>query len=227
MAPRRESLDAVGGKTDRADARYPPEEPQEGASPAEAYGFVGFVLTGASSQSQRCYRPAPSNHPPPRPTPPPGPHESPNPSRARRVPGVLFFVYLFWAYVPDDTLRALGIEYYPDKYWALAIPTWIFALGFFVAWAYEGVNMMSVRATDDEDLIAETGGTIPTRLKTPDPKVRVRDRRDDGRDCPTPFFPSGHLRRFRPVLIPPSADRRLTRPPRARRGPCPPYGTFR
>ena len=50
--------------------------------------------------------------------------------RALLVTGVLFFVYLFWAYVPDDTLRALGIEYYPDKYWALAIPTWIFASGF-------------------------------------------------------------------------------------------------
>ena len=139
---------------------------------------------------------------------------------------MLFFVYLFWAYVPDDTLRALGIEYYPDKYWALAIPTWIFASGLFVAWAYEGVNLMSVRATDDEDLIAETGGTIPTRLQTPDPKVRVCDRRDDGRHYPTPFFPEWAPPTF-PSRSLPVVRRQLTRPPRARRDPCPPYETFR
>ncbi len=77
-----------------------------------------------------------------------------------------FVAYLAWAFIPDDALESLGVYYYPDKYWALAVPVWLFALGLYAAWAYEGVNLLSVRAEDDEDLIAEVGGSIPVRIPT-------------------------------------------------------------
>ena len=77
-----------------------------------------------------------------------------------------FVAYLAWAFIPDDALESLGVYYYPDKYWALAVPVWLFALGLYAAWAYEGVNLLSVRAEDDEDLVAEVGGSIPTRAPT-------------------------------------------------------------
>lgn len=38
--------------------------------------------------------------------------------------GVLYFLYLLWAFLPNAWLEAVGITYYPDKYWALAVPTW-------------------------------------------------------------------------------------------------------
>ena len=79
---------------------------------------------------------------------------------------MLFVVYLAWAFIPDNTLESLGVLYYPDKYWALAVPVWLFALGLYAAWAYEGVNLLSVRAEDDEDLIVEVGGSIPLRAPT-------------------------------------------------------------
>lgn len=85
-----------------------------------------------------------------------------------------FVAYLFWAFIPDETLESLGVHYYPDKYWALAVPVWLFALGLYVAWAYEGVNLLSVRAEDDEDLIAEVGGSIPARAPN-DEKARGGD----------------------------------------------------
>ena len=69
--------------------------------------------------------------------------------------------YLAWAFIPDETLESLGVHYYPDKYWALAVPVWLFALGLYVAWAYEGVNLLSVRAEDDEDLIGRSGVRFP------------------------------------------------------------------
>lgn len=97
--------------------------------------------------------------------------------RHRPDAGVFFVLYLLWAYVPDDVLRAAGIAYYPDKYWALAVPIWIFALGLYVAWAYEGVNRMTVRSRDDEDLIQERTGSILTAVEDPEPEVRPH--RDD------------------------------------------------
>ena len=78
-----------------------------------------------------------------------------------------FVAYLAWAFIPDDALESLGVHYYPDKYWALAVPVWLFALGLYAAWAYEGVNLLSVRAEDDEDLVAEVGGSIPVFLRKP------------------------------------------------------------
>lgn len=42
------------------------------------------------------------------------------------------------------------------------MPVWIFALGLYVAWAYEGINLISVKPEDHEDFIAERDGSIPT-----------------------------------------------------------------
>lgn len=38
---------------------------------------------------------------------------------------VLYLVYIVWACTPDAVLHWHGITYYPSKYWAIAIPTWL------------------------------------------------------------------------------------------------------
>ncbi|KAJ1958764.1 hypothetical protein EC988_000084 [Linderina pennispora] len=38
----------------------------------------------------------------------------------------IFGTYLVWAYLPDHILYALGFTYYPDRYWAMALPAWLF-----------------------------------------------------------------------------------------------------
>lgn len=45
---------------------------------------------------------------------------------------------LTWAYLPDETLRAYGLTYYPSKHWALAVPsmvvvTYLFSIVFYMA----------------------------------------------------------------------------------------------
>ncbi|PVZ96584.1 hypothetical protein BB558_007497 [Smittium angustum] len=47
-----------------------------------------------------------------------------------------FGLYCAWAYLPDKVLNSLGISYYPDRYWALAVPAWIFMLVIFVYYFY-------------------------------------------------------------------------------------------
>ncbi|KAH4036621.1 hypothetical protein HBI24_090250 [Parastagonospora nodorum] len=39
-----------------------------------------------------------------------------------------FLMYILWAYVPAPVLHNMGIWYYPDRWWALAIPCWLIAL---------------------------------------------------------------------------------------------------
>jgi phosphatidylinositol glycan class P protein len=34
-------------------------------------------------------------------------------------------MYLLWSYLPSPFLHQLGIHYYPDRWWALAIPSFL------------------------------------------------------------------------------------------------------
>jgi len=34
-------------------------------------------------------------------------------------------MYLLWAYLPSPFLHQLGIHYYPNRWWALAVPAWL------------------------------------------------------------------------------------------------------
>mmetsp|Transcript_14213 Transcript_14213/g.30424 ORF Transcript_14213/g.30424 Transcript_14213/m.30424 type:complete len:156 (-) Transcript_14213:164-631(-) len=59
-----------------------------------------------------------------------------------------YVVFLFWAYLPEQYLEDWGITWYPRKYWALAIPTYICVSVIFVYWLYESLNMMSTPSAD-------------------------------------------------------------------------------
>jgi phosphatidylinositol glycan class P protein len=38
---------------------------------------------------------------------------------------IMFLMYVLWAYLPSPFLHQLGICYYPDRWWALAVPAWL------------------------------------------------------------------------------------------------------
>ncbi|MES1914552.1 MAG: hypothetical protein MHM6MM_006611 [Cercozoa sp. M6MM] len=38
---------------------------------------------------------------------------------------ICFGIFLVWSFTPDHVLVQYGISYFPDKYWAIAIPTWL------------------------------------------------------------------------------------------------------
>lgn len=42
---------------------------------------------------------------------------------------ILFIVFVIWSFFPDEILNKYGISYYPDKRWALTIPS-IIVMGF-------------------------------------------------------------------------------------------------
>lgn len=58
--------------------------------------------------------------------------------------GVAFAVYCLWALLPEPLLGRLGVTYYPDKQWALVLPTYLIVGALCAYWAYESANMTSV-----------------------------------------------------------------------------------
>jgi phosphatidylinositol glycan class P protein len=95
----------------------------------------------------------------------------------RTSAGVAFALYLLWAYVPDDALRAMGVAYAPDKYWAVALPTWAGVALVYAAVAYESLSMLDVKRPEDLDGMEERNdapGAIPRKSRGDDPEVRAR-----------------------------------------------------
>lgn len=52
-----------------------------------------------------------------------------------------FLIYILWSYLPSPFLHALGITYYPNRWWSLAIPAWIVMLLIFVYIALLSYNV--------------------------------------------------------------------------------------
>jgi phosphatidylinositol glycan class P protein len=52
-------------------------------------------------------------------------------------------IYLVWAYTPEPWLHSLGITYYPSKYWALAVPSFVIVSVFLMMMLYLGLNFLA------------------------------------------------------------------------------------
>ncbi|XP_074340185.1 phosphatidylinositol N-acetylglucosaminyltransferase subunit P-like isoform X2 [Apium graveolens] len=55
---------------------------------------------------------------------------------------VTLVVFLVWAYVPEYWLHTVGIYYYPNRYWAIAAPTYAMVTLVLVIGFYIGINFM-------------------------------------------------------------------------------------
>jgi len=50
--------------------------------------------------------------------------------------GVAFVIWLFWAWLPDSLIEQMGITYYPLKWWAVALPTYLLVTLFAFSFMY-------------------------------------------------------------------------------------------
>jgi phosphatidylinositol glycan class P protein len=62
---------------------------------------------------------------------------------------IVYLVFICWVLVPCEVLHAVGITYYPDKYYAVALPSLLIVSGLLLGVAYVGLNMWNTFDPDD------------------------------------------------------------------------------
>ncbi|KAI4663376.1 uncharacterized protein J4E78_003788 [Alternaria triticimaculans] len=68
-----------------------------------------------------------------------------------------FLMYILWAYVPAPMLHQMGIHYYPNRWWALAVPCWLVVLVIYiyVALASYNTRYLTLPLSSCENLVDE------------------------------------------------------------------------
>ncbi|KAF1995101.1 PIG-P-domain-containing protein [Amniculicola lignicola CBS 123094] len=68
-----------------------------------------------------------------------------------------FLMYILWAYVPSPLLHQMGIHYYPNRWWALAVPSWMVAtvMYIYVALASYNTRYLTLPLSSCENLVDE------------------------------------------------------------------------
>lgn len=72
-----------------------------------------------------------------------------------------FGLYLLWSYLPSPFLHALGIYYYPNRWWSLALPAWLVVavIWVFVALASYNTGYLTL-ALDNVECMVDRAGTV-------------------------------------------------------------------
>jgi hypothetical protein len=74
---------------------------------------------------------------------------------------VLYCMYIVWSCTPDGLLHWHGVTYYPDKYWALAVPTWVCVTVVAACCMYEclsGMRSQALMAKRRQEELLQTAG---------------------------------------------------------------------
>ncbi|THU66559.1 hypothetical protein C4D60_Mb05t15430 [Musa balbisiana] len=106
---------------------------EHGPKPSEVYGFVGCITTVIAAGV--CPLAAPDC-----------PKWIILPDKQLVCVSLPYFldvvIFIVWAYTPEPWLHYLGITYYPSKYWAIAIPSFLIVTVVLAMVSYLGLNFM-------------------------------------------------------------------------------------
>ncbi|KAL9584229.1 MAG: hypothetical protein Q9212_002258 [Teloschistes hypoglaucus] len=91
-----------------------------------------------------------------------------------------FVIYLLWSYLPSPFLHQLGIHYYPNRWWSLAIPSFLVMtiVYIYVALAAYNTEYLTLPMSSIENVVDETAN-IATLDDLIVEKLRTSSRSDD------------------------------------------------
>jgi len=61
---------------------------------------------------------------------------------------VSYIIFILWTFIPEETLIYMGVTYYPGKYWAIALPSFLIFCGILGLLTYVSVNLIITPALD-------------------------------------------------------------------------------
>uniref|UniRef100_A0A2C9L3F2 PIG-P domain-containing protein n=1 Tax=Biomphalaria glabrata TaxID=6526 RepID=A0A2C9L3F2_BIOGL len=64
-------------------------------------------------------------------------------------------LYIVWAYVPDEWLHSIGLTYWPQKYWAIALPVYLCMIIVLSYIAYTGLILINTASLTDLNTITD------------------------------------------------------------------------
>jgi phosphatidylinositol N-acetylglucosaminyltransferase subunit P len=85
-----------------------------------------------------------------------------------------FLIYLLWSFLPSPFLHGLGIYYYPNRWWSLAIPSFLVVLVVYVYIALAAYNteILTLPVNGIETVVDEAA-----KVAVVDARGRIRDER--------------------------------------------------
>jgi phosphatidylinositol N-acetylglucosaminyltransferase subunit P len=86
-------------------------------------------------------------------------------------------MYLLWSYLPSPFLHQLGINYYPDRWWALAIPSFLVMtiVYIYIALAAYNTGYLTLPMSSIENIVDEAADVAVLDQRG---KIRGRGSRD-------------------------------------------------
>lgn len=84
-------------------------------------------------------------------------------------------IYLLWSYLPSPFLHQLGIYYYPNRWWSLAIPSFLIMtiIYIYVALASYNTGYLTLPMSSIENIVDEAA-----QIAVVDSKGRIRKKFD-------------------------------------------------
>ncbi|KAK5663772.1 hypothetical protein OQA88_4203 [Cercophora sp. LCS_1] len=104
-----------------------------------------------------------------------------------------FLIYLLWSYLPSPFLHVLGIYYYPNRWWSLAIPSFLVTtyVYIYVALAAYNTEILTLPLGSIETIVDEAAKVAVVDSKG---RIRADDRRKrERRDREGLLTPGGGL----------------------------------